>query len=134
MKKNKNAKPSLFVPTKEDAQRVAEIVAQQLPDTKVVYSSAYPEIKMRGTTLKKNLYLYTLESDIYTDAFSFFTDNSKLWDSFLIEKEFDVKHENLITVCLVTFTSTQDFETIKKAIEKHNTDFYMMAQTLKQVF
>lgn len=134
MKKNKNTKPSLFVPTKEDAQRVAEIVAQQLPDTKIVSSSAYPEIKMRGTTLKKNLYLYTLESDIYTDAFSFFTDNSKLWDSFLIEKEFDEKHENLITVCLVTFTSTQDFETIKKAIEKHNTDFYMMAQTLKQVY
>lgn len=52
MKKNKNAKPSLFVPTKEDAQRVAEIVAQQLPDTKVVSSSAYPEIKMRGTTSK----------------------------------------------------------------------------------
>ncbi|MFA5575353.1 MAG: hypothetical protein WC994_09935 [Brumimicrobium sp.] len=134
MKKNKNTKPSLFVPTKEDAQRVAEIVAKQLPDTKVVSSSAYPEIKMRGTTLKENVYLYILESDIYTDAFSFFTDNSKLWDSFLIEKEFDVKHENLITVCLVTFTSTQDFETIKKAIEKHNTDFYMMAQTLKQVF
>lgn len=48
MKKNKNTKPSLFVPTKEDAQRVAEIVAQQLPDTKVVSSSAYPVIKKKG--------------------------------------------------------------------------------------